>query len=47
MDTLLGDATKAKVKLGWTPKISFKDLIEEMVIEDLKLAKKEKKNLRI
>lgn len=47
VDTLLGDATKAKVKLGWTPKISFKDLIEEMVIEDLKLAKKEKKNLRI
>ena len=47
VDTLLGDATKAKLKLGWSPKISFKDLIEEMVTEDLILAKKEKKNFRI
>lgn len=44
VDNLLGDATKAKIKLGWTPKISFEHLVEEMVTEDLILAKKEKKN---
>lgn len=30
VESLLGDATKAKNKLGWTPKISFNDLVEEM-----------------
>ena len=30
VETLLGDATKAKKKLGWTPKTSFKELVEEM-----------------
>ena len=39
VETLLGDASKAKKKLGWEPKISFKDLVSEMVREDLKLAK--------
>jgi len=39
VETLLGDASKAKEKLGWEPKISFKDLVSEMVREDLKLAK--------
>jgi GDPmannose 4,6-dehydratase len=39
VETLLGDASKAKEKLGWKPKISFKDLVSEMVREDLKLAK--------
>jgi GDPmannose 4,6-dehydratase len=38
VETLLGDASKAKKKLGWKPKISFKDLVSEMVREDLKLA---------
>ena len=38
VETLLGDASKAKEKLGWKPKISFKDLVSEMVREDLKLA---------
>jgi GDPmannose 4,6-dehydratase len=42
VETLLGDSTKAKNKLNWTPKISFEDLVKEMVYEDLKLAKKEK-----
>ena len=42
VDTLLGDPTKAKKKLGWEPKRSFKDLVSEMVKEDLKLAKNEK-----
>ena len=30
VDTLLGDSTKARKELGWTPKISFKDLVEDM-----------------
>ena len=37
--TLLGDASKAHEKLKWTPKISFEQLVKEMVEEDLKLAK--------
>ena len=41
VDTLLGDASKAREKLGWEPKISFKDLVSEMVKEDLKLAKRD------
>nr|WP_259566679.1 GDP-mannose 4,6-dehydratase [Candidatus Berkiella aquae] len=41
VDTLLGDATKAKHKLGWTPKISFEALVKEMVVEDFKLAQKD------
>ena len=32
VDTLLGDATKAKEKLGWEPKISFEQLVEDMCI---------------
>jgi GDPmannose 4,6-dehydratase len=36
VDNLLGDATKAKKKLGWTPKISFDELVSEMISEDLK-----------
>jgi len=40
VETLLGDATKAKEKLNWSPKISFEKLVKEMVEEDLKLAKK-------
>jgi GDPmannose 4,6-dehydratase len=35
VETLLGDATKAREKLGWTPKISFDELVTEMVQEDL------------
>jgi GDPmannose 4,6-dehydratase len=42
VETLLGDATKAKKKLGWEPKITFEKLVEEMVNEDLRLAKREK-----
>ena len=41
VDALLGDATKAKEKLGWTPKISFKELVAEMVREDLKAAERD------
>ena len=42
VDALLGDSTKAKQKLGWQPKITFKELVKEMVYTDLSLAKKEK-----
>ncbi len=38
VETLLGDASKAKEKLGWTPKISFQELVSEMMREDLKAA---------
>lgn len=36
VDTLIGDASKAKKMLGWKPKVSLKELVREMVIEDLK-----------
>ena len=32
VESLLGDATKAKEKLGWEPKITFKQLVEDMCI---------------
>ena len=41
VETLLGDATKAKVKLGWTPAITFKELVSEMVQNDLQRAKRD------
>ncbi len=41
VETLLGDATKAKKKLGWSPKITFEELVREMVQQDLKKAKAE------
>ena len=37
VETLLGDASKAKKKLGWTCQVQFKELIEEMVESDLEL----------
>ena len=42
VDTLLGDATKAKKKLKWHPKISFEQLVNEMISKDLVLAQNEK-----
>lgn len=41
VETLLGDASKAKQKLGWEPKISFNELVKEMVREDLKSAERD------
>jgi GDPmannose 4,6-dehydratase len=38
VETLLGDAEKAREKLGWRPKTTFADLVKEMVREDLRLA---------
>lgn len=40
VDLLLGDATKAQQKLGWTPKYNLSMLVKEMIEEDLKAAKK-------
>jgi len=41
VETLLGDATKAKEKLGWSPKTSFDELVAEMVREDLRTAERD------
>ncbi|MHB1174921.1 MAG: GDP-mannose 4,6-dehydratase [Sulfuriferula sp.] len=41
VETLLGDPSKAKAKLGWTPKITFDELVAEMVREDLKAAERD------
>lgn len=41
VDLLLGDATKARTKLGWTPKITFPELVAAMVDHDLELARDE------
>ena len=39
VETLLGDPTKAKEKLGWVPKITLDEMVEEMVASDLDKAK--------
>jgi len=39
VETLLGDPTKAKEKLGWTPQITLDEMIDEMVASDLETAK--------
>ncbi len=41
VETLLGDPSKAKEKLGWSPKISFEELVAEMAKEDLKAAERD------
>ncbi len=41
VETLLGDPTKAREKLGWTPRTTFSDLVAEMVREDLKAAERD------
>ena len=41
VETLLGDPTKAKTKLGWTPKTTFEELVIEMVRSDLKIAERD------
>jgi len=41
VDNLLGDAAKAKEKLGWAPKTTFKELVSEMMQEDLKSAERD------
>jgi GDPmannose 4,6-dehydratase len=41
VETLLGDPSKARDKLGWTPKTTFEELVSEMVREDLKAAERD------
>ncbi len=41
VETLLGDASRAREKLGWSPKVSFGDLVSEMVREDLAAAERD------
>lgn len=43
VDLLIGDPAKAKAKLGWEPRVTFKDLVKIMVEADLKLAENELK----
>jgi GDPmannose 4,6-dehydratase len=42
VDFLLGDASKAREKLGWQPRVTFKELVRRMVEHDLELAKQER-----
>jgi GDPmannose 4,6-dehydratase len=41
VETLLGDSSKAREKLGWTPEITLEDMVAEMVREDLKIAERD------
>ena len=41
VDLLLGDASKARKELGWTPKVTFKELVRMMVESDLRVARQE------
>ena len=41
VDQLIGDSSKARKKLGWTPEISFEKLIEEMIKNDKEIALKD------
>lgn len=43
VNILMGDASKARKKLGWQPKVSFEQLIDLMIVSDLELAKRESK----
>ena len=43
VQTLLGDSSKAKKELGWSPETSFDELVKEMIDYDIKLAKQESK----
>jgi len=41
VETLLGDPTKAKVRLGWEPRTTFEELVAEMMMEDMKAAERD------
>jgi GDPmannose 4,6-dehydratase len=41
VETLLGDASKARRELGWQPKTTFQELVDEMVTADLRLAERD------
>jgi len=40
VDTLIGDASKARARLGWKPRLGFRELIEMMVDADLEIEKR-------
>ena len=42
VDLLLGDASKARTKLGWQPRVSFDELVKMMVEHDMELARRER-----
>lgn len=42
VDTLLGDPSKARQKLGWLPKVEFRELVREMALSDLRTAESER-----
>ena len=44
VDELIGDASKARQQLGWTPKTTFAQLVREMVASDLEIARREAAN---
>jgi GDPmannose 4,6-dehydratase len=41
VDTLMGDASKARAKLGWSPKVTFHELVTEMAAADLEAAERD------
>ena len=41
VDSLVGDASKARAKLGWKPKVGFRELIAEMIAGDLKITERD------
>ena len=41
VDSLVGDASKAKLKLGWSPKITIEELVRDMINHDKELARKD------
>ncbi len=47
VDTLLGDSTKAKLELGWEPKVNLSQMVQEMVKNDLKIALEENNSKNI
>ena len=47
VDTLLGDSTKAKLELGWEPKVNLSQMVQEMVNTDLEIALKENNSKNI
>jgi GDPmannose 4,6-dehydratase len=42
VETLLGDASKARAKLGWAPKVTFREIVAEMVAADLEAAERDR-----
>jgi GDPmannose 4,6-dehydratase len=42
VETLLGDPSRAKEKLGWTPRISFEEMVREMVQTDVNIAARDR-----